>query len=240
MKVVRVVLGILFEIVASLVMIGWGVVYLVLFRIYRSPEIYHSWEKGDKNPVLMIHAYFQNASNYWLMKARLRRDGWSHLYTLTFSPPWASIPVLSQQVKARIDKILDKTGAKKVDIIAHSMGGLVSRYYIKKLMGDKKVSRLITLTSPLAGTYAAYLWLGSCARDMRPGSKFLKELDFRPEEFPRLSQTAIYSALDELMIPHHSAATGNKEIDIFLPYRGHAAFLYSPRAYQEVRERLKA
>lgn len=240
MKVVRVILGILFEIVASLVVIGDAVVYAALSLIYRFPEISHSWEKEDKNPVLMIHGYFQNASNYWLMKARLRRDGWSHLYTLTLSPPWASITVLSQQVKAKIDKILDKTGAKKVDIVAHSMGGLVSRYYIKRLMGDKNVSRLITLASPLAGTYTAYLGIGSCAREMCPGSKFLKDLDFRPEEFPRLSQTAIYSDLDEFLIPHRSAATGKKEIDIFLPNLGHAAFLYSPRAYQNVRERLKA
>jgi triacylglycerol lipase len=240
MKVVRVVLGILFEIVAALVMLGGAVVYSAFSLIYRPPKIFYPWEKGDKNPVLMIHGYFMNASNYWLMKARLRRDGWGHLYTLSFSPPWASIPVLSQQVKARIDKILDKTGAKKVDIIAHSMGGLASRYYIKRLQGDKKVSRLITLASPLAGTYSAYLWLGSCAREMCPGSKFLKDLDFRPEEFPRLPQTAMYSDLDELVIPHRSAATGKKELDAFLPNLGHAAFLYSPRAYQKVRERLKA
>lgn len=240
MKIVRIVLGILFEIVATLVMIGGAVLYSVLSLIYRSPEIFHRWENGDETPVLMIHGYFQNASNYWLMKTRLRRDGWSHLYTLTLSPLWSSIIVLSQQVKTKIDEIMDKTGAKRVDIVAHSMGGLVSRYYIKKLMGDKNVSRLITLASPLAGTYTAYLGIGTCAREMCPGSKFLKELDFRPEEFPQLSQTAIYSDLDELIIPYRSAATGKKEIDIFLPYIGHSALVYSPRAYQKVRERLKA
>ncbi len=240
MKIVRIVLGILFEVVATLVMIGGAVLYSVLSRIYRFPEIFHRWENGDETPVLMIHGYFQNASNYWLMKTCLRRDGWSHLYTLTLSPPWSSITVLSQQVKTKIDEIMDKTGAKRVDIVAHSMGGLVSRYYIKKLMGDKNVSRLITLASPLAGTYTAYLGIGTCAREMCPGSKFLKELDFRPEEFPQLFQTAIYSDLDELVIPHHSAATGKKEIDIFLPCIGHSALVYSPRAYQKVRERLKA
>ncbi|UCD85463.1 MAG: alpha/beta fold hydrolase [Deltaproteobacteria bacterium] len=240
MKIVRIILGILFEIIASLVMIAIAVLYAVISLIYRFPEIFHPWEKGDRNPVLMIHGYSQNASNYWLMWFRLRRDGWSHLHTITLTPPLASITVLSQKVKAKVDEILDKTGAKKVDIVAHSMGGLVSRYYIKRLDGDRKVSRLITLASPLAGTYTAYLGLGSCAREMCPGSKFLKDLDFRPEEFPRLSQAAIYSAIDELVIPHHSAATGNKEIDIFLPYIGHAAFVYSRKVYEKVRERLKA
>jgi pimeloyl-ACP methyl ester carboxylesterase len=240
MKVVRVILGILFEIFSFLVMLGGTVAYGTFSHIYRFPEIIHRWEKGDRNPVLMIHGYSMNASIYWLMKARLRKDGWSHLHTITLSPPWASITLFSQQVKAKIDEILDKTGAKKVDIVAHSMGGLVSRYYIKRLEGEKNISRLITIASPLAGTYAAYLGIGACMREMCPGSKFLEELDFRPEEFPRLPQTAIYSDLDELVIPHRSATTGKKEIDIFLPNLGHAAFLYSPRVYQKVRERLKA
>ncbi|MEZ4606942.1 MAG: hypothetical protein R2865_09135 [Deinococcales bacterium] len=40
------------------------------------------------------------------------------------------------------------TGAPQVDIVAHSMGGLISRYYIAKLMGDVDVAQLIMLGTP--------------------------------------------------------------------------------------------
>src|SRR6266542_2470401 len=49
------------------------------------------------------------------------------------------------------------TGARTVDLVAHGMGGLVSRYYIDRLMGDRDVAQLIMLGSPHGGTPCAYL-----------------------------------------------------------------------------------
>lgn len=55
-----------------------------------------------------------------------------------------------QQVKA-------STGAAMVDLVAHSMGGLISRYYIARVMQARDVAQLIMLGSPMAGTECAYL-----------------------------------------------------------------------------------
>src|SRR6266511_1241728 len=49
------------------------------------------------------------------------------------------------------------TGARTVDLVAHGMGGLVSRYYIDRLMGDRDVAQLIMLGSPHGGTPCANL-----------------------------------------------------------------------------------
>jgi pimeloyl-ACP methyl ester carboxylesterase len=49
------------------------------------------------------------------------------------------------------------TGAQAVDLVAHSMGGLVSRYYIDRLMGGRDVAQLIMLGSPHGGTSCANL-----------------------------------------------------------------------------------
>jgi pimeloyl-ACP methyl ester carboxylesterase len=56
-----------------------------------------------------------------------------------------------------IDQVKDKTGAEMVDVLAHSMGGLISRYYIGKVMQERDVAQLIMLGSPMAGTECAYL-----------------------------------------------------------------------------------
>lgn len=56
-----------------------------------------------------------------------------------------------------IQAVKDATGAEKVDLLAHSMGGLISRYYIGKVMQDRDVGQLIMLGSPMAGTECANL-----------------------------------------------------------------------------------
>ena len=55
-----------------------------------------------------------------------------------------------------IQEVLEVTGAQKVDLLAHSMGGLISRYYVDRLMEDE-VAQLIMLGSPMAGTECANL-----------------------------------------------------------------------------------
>ena len=61
----------------------------------------------------------------------------------------------AQQISAAVDQLLKETGAEKVDIVAHSKGGLDSRYYISALGGYKKVNELVELGSPNLGSPAA-------------------------------------------------------------------------------------
>jgi pimeloyl-ACP methyl ester carboxylesterase len=56
-----------------------------------------------------------------------------------------------------VDGVRRATGARTVDLMAHSMGGLISRYYIDRVMKDGEVTQLIMLGSPMAGTDCANL-----------------------------------------------------------------------------------
>ncbi len=58
-----------------------------------------------------------------------------------------------------VDEALRETGAPKVILVAHSMGGLVSRYYCRALGGEAKVHQLVLLASPTMGAPAAYAQL---------------------------------------------------------------------------------
>ena len=61
--------------------------------------------------------------------------------------------ILSEYIEA----VKKKTGAQQVDLLVHSMGGLISRYYIDRLMGSAGVGQLIMLGSPMAGSDCANL-----------------------------------------------------------------------------------
>lgn len=60
-------------------------------------------------------------------------------------------------LRGYIDGVKQQTGAERVDIVAHSMGGLVARYYIDRLMQARDVDRLIMLGTPNGGSQCAYL-----------------------------------------------------------------------------------
>ncbi len=82
---------------------------------------------------------------------------------------------LNKSLKDRIDEILEKTGSDKIDIIAHSMGGLISKYYIKNY-GQGKVGDFIDIATPHLGSPDALKILMS-GDDMGIGAKGLSFLN---------------------------------------------------------------
>lgn len=94
------------------------------------------------------------------------------------------IDVYSQRLSDIINKVLHHTGKDKVIIISHSMGGLVSRNYVKNFGGANKVDKLITIGSPHHGIYGlvgglcgtTHLGLQEC-QDMQNDSSFMKRLN---------------------------------------------------------------
>lgn len=108
-------------------------------------------------------------------------------------------------IAEEIEKIQDKNGDKKVDIIAHSMGGLDARWYIEKLGGSEYVDKLITLGTPHNGTYLAYLvFFTPGGRDMIPGSEFLEELN-KDSLAQGVDYTSVWSDGDYAIIPKEKA-----------------------------------
>ncbi|MFA6340970.1 MAG: hypothetical protein WCX27_01875 [Candidatus Paceibacterota bacterium] len=67
----------------------------------------------------------------------------------------ADMPLFQITLKSKIDQILAQTGSDKVDIIAHSMGGLVAKYYIKQY-GEGRVDKFIDIATPHLGSPKAF------------------------------------------------------------------------------------
>jgi len=123
-----------------------------------------------------------------------------------------------------------------VDLIAHSAGGLVARYYIKYLGGAPKVHSLVTLGTPHHGTYTAALFpLHTVARQSLPNSDFIKELNAGPDTVLPIHYTCVYSKTDGVVVPSSSALLeGARNVEI--PFLTHWGFLWDRHVYQVIRE----
>jgi len=189
------------------------------------------------DPILFVHGYTSNASAWDTMKARFQADGWesNRLYAYTFSSTQSNATV-AQAVAQRVNEIKAATGAARVDIITHSMGGLSSRYYLKNLGGTANVDDWVSLGGPNHGTTWAYgCFFFSPCNQMIPGSSFLNQLNSGDENPADVNYGTWWSPCDELINPDTSTilsgATNTQTACI-----SHSSHLTNTTVYGQVRE----
>lgn len=184
-----------------------GLVGLVLSLAVFAPSGRES-SASHHNPILFVHGYTSNASAWDTMKSRFLADGWesNYLYAYTFSSTKSNASI-AQDVANRVNEIKAATGAAKVDIIAHSMGSLSSRYYLKNLGGTASVDDWVSLGGPNHGTTWAYgCFFFSPCNQMLPGSSFLNALNSGDETPGAVTYGTWRSPCDELVIPSSSTS----------------------------------
>lgn len=185
-----------------------------------------------RRPVLLLHGYGMNSMTWVWLASALRRRGLGPLYTATYFSPQA-LEQSAAHLGQVVDEILRREGAERVDIIAHSLGGLVSRYFIERLGG--RVANLITLGTPHQGTLLSRFGLGPVALQLRPGCALLVSPVTPPQGVRYLS---IYSTADQMVIPSDSArilpdeASSESCSELRLDGLGHLSLLLSPQVAQ--------
>jgi pimeloyl-ACP methyl ester carboxylesterase len=198
-------------------------------------------DAGDpRPPVVLLHGYAQHPANFTWLARRLRRDGWRHLYLVAHTPVGGDIERSAHRLGEALDRLRRATGASRVDIVAHSMGGLVARACIRARGQASGVGRLITLGTPHQGTEIfPRFGLDPMVAQMRPGSPLLARLA-ADDPVPRLADCiSIYSADDAVVVPA-SRAYYPGAFNIEVRGLGHLSLLFSRRVYALVRENLAA
>lgn len=188
-------------------------------------------------PVLLVPGYAE-PSWYFMygIYRELKQQGWA-VEGLNLFPNFAPAEEQALKVKAKIEAMLQRYGVDKIEVVAHSFGGLVSRYYIQELGGREQVRNLITIATPHHGTYTAYLGPGASALQLRPGSAFLKQLNAQGYIYPPVRYTAIWSNTDEIVIPPRNAIMPDATVHA-VPWTGHLSIMFSKRTYGFIRETL--
>jgi triacylglycerol lipase len=193
-----------------------------------------------QDPILFVHGYVESASLWNTMIANFEKDGYAKSALSAYSYNTSqSNKVDAEEVKSRVETLLkNNPGATKVDIIAHSMGSLNSRWYIKFLGGESKVDDWVSLGGPNHGTETANFCFSTSCVEMRVGSKFLSELNAGDETPGTVSYGTWWSPCDEIINPDSSVAlsgaTNTKTACI-----SHTALTTDSTVYAQVREFVK-
>ncbi|MBC3192018.1 alpha/beta fold hydrolase [Pseudonocardia sp. C8] len=190
------------------------------------------------NPVVLVHGLTGNQANNWgYVSPRLAQRGYC-VFSLTYGRSPLAPPPLSQagglapmeesaeELASFVDRVLETTGAEKVDIVGHSEGSLMPNHWVKFLGGAEHVDRYVGLTPLWDGTNTGglaflnrsgqQLGLGPavgtvldplCAacRQVLRGSDFLERMSSGGG--PRVdgvTYTMIMTRYDELVVPYTS------------------------------------
>ncbi|HLB53414.1 MAG TPA: alpha/beta hydrolase [Chlamydiales bacterium] len=189
---------------------------------------------GDPSgtPILLIHGYLHNSSGWFLFRRALAKRKLGPIYTIDLFHPFWPISKYAELIEKKREAIRRETGKEELKLVGHSMGGLAALWYAAHLA--KIPTQVITLGSPLHGTYAAFLALGQNGKEMRPRSFFMKEM----KEILMRKEFFFYhlgSMSDQLILPASSAFTGqNSKREYRIEDLGHMSLLFSPCVFKKV------
>jgi pimeloyl-ACP methyl ester carboxylesterase len=151
-------------------------------------------------PVVLVHGLVDNRSVFTVMRRALRRRGFASVCTWNYSPLQRDVEGAAAALGRHIERVCRETGHERVHVVGHSLGGLIARYLVQRLGGDRRVESLVTLGTPHGGSRWAHVAPTPLIRQLRPGSALLQELA-APAPGCRTRVTAVYSDLDQMVVP---------------------------------------
>jgi triacylglycerol esterase/lipase EstA (alpha/beta hydrolase family) len=182
----------------------------------------------NQRPVVLVHGTFENSVDNWsALRPQLTALGYC-VFAIDYGqrPPGSPIGGTAHvadsagQLAAFVDRVLAATGTSQVDIVGHSQGGMMPRYYLKHLGGASKVHALIglvpsnhgttasgiaNLVAAIPGASAAFAQGCPACTDQFTGSAFLRDLNAGGDTIPGVAYTVITTRYDEVVTPYTSA-----------------------------------
>jgi pimeloyl-ACP methyl ester carboxylesterase len=190
----------------------------------------------DAPPILIIHGFLGTRGSMYVLEHRLVEDGF---VVVSFNLGTLNVRDIRRSaflIHRKIERILAQTPSQRIDIIGHSMGGLIGLYYVKKLGGHARVRKLVMMGTPVRGTWAALagvvtlgLWSTS-SWQLLPRSRFLDELAQGP--IPAGVEVYTIAAARDWVVPLQTTRlAGASSMTVPL---GHSSLVVSEEVYRRV------
>ncbi|WP_454697878.1 esterase/lipase family protein [Arthrobacter humicola] len=173
-------------------------------------------------PVILVPGTFESMAKNWSTLSPYLKSAGYCVFALNYGETngvYATAPVANsaQELAPFVDAVRASTGAKKVDLVGHSQGGMMPRYYMGFLGGANNVNKLIGIAPSNHGTEGVivpppgfvadpnYTGLGCAAcADQQAGSAFMQKLNSIGDTVAGSSYTVISTVHDEVVIPYNS------------------------------------
>lgn len=211
-----------------------------------SPPGANNWSckpsAAHPQPVVLVHGTFADMSDSWQALSPLLYNKGYCVFALNYGSYADSgaigiygtgeIAKSAEELSSFVNRVLTATGASQVDLVGHSQGGMMPRYYIDKLGGASKVHALValapsnhgttldglfTLASYFPGASAFVGVLCPACSEQQVGSAFLESLNAGGGTAPSVQYTVIESKYDEVVTPYTSAfLSGSNVTNILL------------------------
>ncbi|MFD4603204.1 esterase/lipase family protein [Streptomyces sp. NPDC058464] len=186
-------------------------------------------------PVILVHGTLGNSVDNWLSLAPYLEGRGYCVFSLDYGQ-LDGVPVFyglgpidksAEQLSAFVDKVLAATGAAKADLVGHSQGGMMPRYYLRFLGGAAKVNALVGLAPDNHGATISGLtnllpyFPGAedlikattpGLADQIPGSAFLTKLNAGGDTVPGVHYTVIATKYDEVATPWQSQYLSGSDV----------------------------
>lgn len=210
---------------------------------------FHSFSKRGVNkpvglPVLLIHGYGCN-SGYWHGLSKVLRQAQITHYGVDLEPVLSDIDGYVPVVHRTVEAMCEETGSDKIVVVAHSMGGLVTRAYLRD-HGSARIAKVITLGTPHRGTGLANFGIGRNSQQMRwtgsaekgTSSNWLRRLEETENDAIRALFVSIYSHHDNIVSPQTSSCLAGA-VNIGFYGIGHVALAFNPAIQARVIDEIR-
>jgi triacylglycerol lipase len=170
------------------------------------PTVAETPRRASTVPVLLVPGWLDTGRELAALRIRLLTAGWpaTHVEAITFAEPTGSNRRHAEELDSAVEALLEHSGAERVDIVAHSMGGLATRWYLLT-RPDAPVRRTVFIASPHRGTLSAHLAWGGGRDEMMPDSPFLDSLNTAAPVPDRVEAITIRTSVDTHVVPGESA-----------------------------------
>ncbi|MBK9032537.1 MAG: alpha/beta fold hydrolase [Myxococcales bacterium] len=186
-------------------------------------------------PIILLHGYAMNRANFIVLARRLAAAGLGPVLGFEY---WTlgKTGSAARRLARYVDEVCAATGAVEVDLIGHSMGGVVGRYYVTLGGGDARVANLITLGSPHSGTDVSAIGLGAPTKELFLNSTLIQRLDAAPR--PSHSRMTVIWSRSDALVPGARHARIDGVDEVLYDDLGHLSLLTDRRVADEVIARL--
>jgi triacylglycerol lipase len=177
-------------------------------------------------PVLLVHG-FASTKSCWLPLARTLRARGVTVDALNYVPLGTSVEQLAELLADKVATLLAETGVDKIDLVGHSLGGVViaQAFAAGRLTGQ--VDTVVTIAAPFGGSpWAALLPLGATVRSLRDGSPLLRRLAAAP--VPHGVRWVAFKSTLDAIVPGGRALPSQADVEtVTVDDVGHVGLLMS-------------